>query len=223
MISHGLPFQYSGFYESCFYFIKMGPSFRYIPQDKLNVKPAGHGAPIRWHQDWAFFPHTNDSVLTACVLLHSASRDNGCLQVIAGSHKGPTLSHFSEEENRFANSITDKDFKVENVRYLEAPAGSVTIHNARTIHGSARNVSDKPRSALCFIYNAMDAWPLLGVGDERFLNIGAMDFDAFDRTRLRGNRCVRPRLKDVPVILPVPFDEETSVFQAPDHVAEPEP
>ena len=186
------------------------------------MKPAGHGAPIPWHQDWAFFPHTNDSVLTASVLLHDTTRDNGCLQVVAGSHKGPTLSHFAEDEDKFANSITEKNFKPQNIRYLEAPAGSVTFHHVRTIHGSARNVSVNPRSVLCFIYNAMDAWPLLGVGDESFLNIGPIDFQSFDSTRLRGQRCVRPRLKDVPVVLPVPFNETTSVFQAPHEIAEPE-
>ncbi|XP_066916500.1 probable alpha-ketoglutarate-dependent hypophosphite dioxygenase [Clytia hemisphaerica] len=200
----------------------IGPSFRYIAQDKLNVKPAGHGAAIRWHQDWAFFPHTNDSVLTASVLLHDVTRENGCLQIIAGSHKGPVLTHLAENETRFANSVTDPNFKPTNIRYLEAPAGSVTFHHVRVVHGSARNVSDKPRSVLCYIYNAMDAWPLLGVGDERFLNIGRLDFDAFDRTRLRGERCVRPRLADVPVELPVPF-VESSVFQAPSDIPEPEP
>lgn len=69
----------------------------------------------------------------------------------------------------------------------------------------------------------MNAWPLLGVGDESFLNIGPIDFQSFDRTRLRGQRCVRPKLKDVPVILPVPFNETTSVFQASNEIAEPEP
>lgn len=48
-----------------------------MPQDKLNVKPAGYGGAIRWHQDWAFFPHTNDSVLTASVLLYDSIRENG--------------------------------------------------------------------------------------------------------------------------------------------------
>src|SRR5262249_11901975 len=29
---------------------------------KLNMKSAGYGAPIEWHQDWAFYPHTNDDL-----------------------------------------------------------------------------------------------------------------------------------------------------------------
>jgi hypothetical protein len=29
---------------------------------KLNMKSAGYGAPVEWHQDWAFYPHTNDDL-----------------------------------------------------------------------------------------------------------------------------------------------------------------
>ena len=48
-----------------------------MPQEKLNAKPAGKGIAIPWHQDWAFFPHTNDSVVTASVLIDDSSRENG--------------------------------------------------------------------------------------------------------------------------------------------------
>ena len=62
---------------------QIGPSFRYMPQEKLNIKPAGGGLAIPWHQDWAFFPHTNDSVLTASILMDDSSRENGKIRLIA--------------------------------------------------------------------------------------------------------------------------------------------
>ncbi|XP_057305986.1 probable alpha-ketoglutarate-dependent hypophosphite dioxygenase [Hydractinia symbiolongicarpus] len=198
----------------------IGPSFRYMPQDKLNVKPAGHGGAIRWHQDWAFFPHTNDSVLTASVLLYDSIRENGCLQVIPKSHKGPIISHF--HDGKFVSTITETNFQTEDSVYLEAPAGSVTLHHVRIIHGSARNTSTLPRSVVCFIYNAMDAWPLLGVAGSDFKNTGPVDFDMFDKTRLRGEKCITPRLEKVPVHLPVPFDYPSTVFDMQFEVEEPQ-
>ncbi len=48
-----------------------------MPQEKLNIKPAEGGLAIPWHQDWAFFPHTNDSVLTASVLIDDSTKENG--------------------------------------------------------------------------------------------------------------------------------------------------
>ncbi len=56
---------------------------------KLNMKAAGYGSPVEWHQDWAFYPHTNDDLLAVGIALHDATRDSGCLMVIPGSHRGP--------------------------------------------------------------------------------------------------------------------------------------
>ena len=36
---------------------------------KLNMKSAGYGSPVEWHQDWAFYPHTNDDVLATGIYL----------------------------------------------------------------------------------------------------------------------------------------------------------
>ena len=42
----------------------LGPNIR-LHGSKLNMKSAGFGAPVEWHQDWAFYPHTNDEVLAS--------------------------------------------------------------------------------------------------------------------------------------------------------------
>ena len=52
---------------------------------KLNMKSAGYGAPIEWHQDWAFYPHTNDDVLATGIYLDDCDMDNGPLMVVPGS------------------------------------------------------------------------------------------------------------------------------------------
>ena len=41
----------------------VGPNVR-VYGGKMNMKAAGYGAPVEWHQDWAFYPHTNDDVLS---------------------------------------------------------------------------------------------------------------------------------------------------------------
>lgn len=188
----------------------LGDSIRYVPQDKLNCKPARGGAAIRWHQDWAHFPHTNGSVLTACVLFDDATKENGCLQVIPESHKGPLYSHHAN--GQFVGLISDPEFKPCNIKYLEAPAGSVTIHHARTVHGSAKNLSESNRVTSCFVYTAMDAWPLLGVGDDSFACHGPVDFEAFTRTMVRGSSTLSPRMELNPVLLPAPFTLNVSVL-----------
>ena len=64
-----------------------------LKTSKLNTKAPGGGAAVEWHQDWAFYPHTNDSLLAFGLMLEDVNLENGPLQVIPGSHKGPVLSH----------------------------------------------------------------------------------------------------------------------------------
>ena len=56
---------------------------------KLNMKSAKDGSPVEWHQDWAFYPHTNDDILAIGVLMDDTSLENGPLLCTPGSHKGP--------------------------------------------------------------------------------------------------------------------------------------
>src|SRR5262249_20359436 len=56
---------------------------------KLNLKSPEFGSPVEWHQDWAFYPHTNDDVLAVGVAIDDMMLVNGCLMVVPGSHKGP--------------------------------------------------------------------------------------------------------------------------------------
>ena len=46
----------------------LGPAIRQHG-GKLNMKSAGYGSPVEWHQDWAFYPHTNDDVLATGIYL----------------------------------------------------------------------------------------------------------------------------------------------------------
>jgi len=199
----------------------IGGSFRYMPQDKLNCKLGGGSAAIPWHQDWAHFPHTNRDVLTTCVVLNDSTRENGCLQVIPGSHKGGLWSHHTNGE--FRSNITDTSFRADNPVYLEAPAGSVTIHNALAVHGSARNTSLKSRTTVCFIWNAMDAWPLFGVAGRDFKNYGPVCNYEFNKTMVRGKPSINIRMEALPVSMPVPFEGSPSVIDDGLQVPEPQP
>ena len=54
---------------------------------KLNVKAPKYGSPVEWHQDWAFYPHTNDDILAIGVMLDDVELENGPLLVIPGTHR----------------------------------------------------------------------------------------------------------------------------------------
>ena len=171
----------------------LGPDIR-LHGSKLNMKSAGFGAAVEWHQDWAFYPHTNDDVLATGLYLDDCEIENGPLLVLPGTHKGPVFDHHS---NGFFAGTMDPELK--GLAYgsavaLTGSAGAMTIHHARTVHGSALNTSKKSRRLLLHEYTAADAWPLMGIPS----------FEDFNGRMVRGQPTIEPRLADVPVRMPLP-------------------
>ena len=161
---------------------------------KLNMKSAGYGAAVEWHQDWAFYPHTNDDVLATGLYLDDCDMANGPLLVVPGTHKGPVYDHHAD--GYFVGAMAPE---IEGLDYAKAmpltgKAGSMTIHHARLVHGSALNTSSKPRRLLLHEYTAADAWPLMGVAN----------FDEFNGHMVLGKPTIEPRLTGVPVRMPLP-------------------
>jgi ectoine hydroxylase-related dioxygenase (phytanoyl-CoA dioxygenase family) len=181
-----------------------GPNIRFDTA-KLNLKSAGFGAAVEWHQDWAFYPHTNDNLAAVGIMMDDMELANGPLLVVPGSHKGPVYDHHAD--GRFCGAMNPAACNVdfEKAVPLVGPAGSITVHHVRAIHGSAMNVSNKDRRLLLLQFRAADAWPLLSAG---------IDIEAFDKLLVAGTPTLTPRLADVPVRLPLPPAEKAgSIYE----------
>ena len=61
------------------------PSGIRLHNTKINMKSAGHGESVEWHQDWAFYPHTNDDVLAVGIYLDDCTEENGPMLVVPGA------------------------------------------------------------------------------------------------------------------------------------------
>jgi phytanoyl-CoA hydroxylase len=141
---------------------------------KLNLKSAGYGAPIEWHQDWAFYPHTNDDLAAVGIMLDDFTMENGPMMVIPGSHQGPIHDHHGPD-GCFCGAIDPAASKLDLSKAAPClgKAGSITIQHVRAVHG----------------------WPLLGFKD---------GIEKFDDLLLAGEPTLHPRLTQVPVRLPLP-------------------
>ena len=172
----------------------IGPGLR-LHGSKLNMKSARYGSPVEWHQDWAFYPHTNDDILAIGVLLDDCDLSNGPMLVVPGTHAREVFDHHGDD-GCFAGLIDPDLIKDEIVQAVPCTgrAGSMSFHHVRALHGSALNTSDRSRNLLLYEVAASDAWPLMGV----------KDFDEFNGRLLSGDIVVTPRLTDVPVRMPLP-------------------
>jgi len=190
----------------------LGPSVR-MHTSKLNLKSAEYGSPVEWHQDWAFYPHTNDDVLAVGVLLDDFTPGNGPMMVVPGTHFGPIHSH--HQGGFFVGAIDPRDIGAEIglAVPLIAKAGSITLHHARLIHGSALNTSRQPRAFLLYEAMAADAWPLAGG------LFGSLE--EFNGRMLCGQPTLQPRMTAVPVRMPFPkAPESASLYQSQKYMAE---
>ena len=185
----------------------IGPDIR-LHTTKLNMKSAGYGAAVEWHQDYAFYPHTNDDILAIGVLIDDMAEENGPLQVFPGSHKGPVYDH--HVDGVFAGAILPQDhgLDIADAVPLAGPAGSVSIHHGRALHGSALNRSDRPRRILFYEMMAADAFPIMG-SMTRWDGI-----EDYNTRMLCGSPTLQPRLKDIPIRIPQPQpDVPISIYE----------
>src|SRR5260370_1264071 len=60
---------------------------------KLNMKSAGYGAPVEWHQDWAFYPHTNDDLAAVGIMLDDVDMENSPMPIVPRRHQCPDRDH----------------------------------------------------------------------------------------------------------------------------------
>ena len=175
----------------------IGPNLR-LHTSKLNMKSAGYGAAVEWHQDYAFYPHTNDDILAIGVCIDDMAAENGPLMVFPGSHQGPIYDHHVDGVFAGAMLPENNGLDVANAVQLTGPAGSISIHHGRIVHGSALNTSDRPRRILFYEMMAADAFPIMG-SMTRWDGI-----EDYDSRMLCGEPTLQPRLKDIPIRIPQP-------------------
>jgi len=141
----------------------LGPDVKFH-HSKLNFKASEGGTEVKWHQDIQFWPHTNYSLLTIGTYIYDCTVDNGALGVIAGSHNGPLYDQYNDKK-QWTGCLSDADCRqldMSKETYLEGPAGSLTIHNCRTVHGSKPNDTDIDRPLFLATLASADAFAYTG-------------------------------------------------------------
>ena len=175
----------------------IGPDIR-LHTTKLNMKSAGYGAAVEWHQDYAFYPHTNDDILAIGVLIDYMAAENGPLMVFPGSHKGPVHDHHANGVFAGAMLPSENGLNPQDAVALTGQAGSISIHHGRIVHGSALNRSDRFRRILFYEMMAADAFPIVG-GRGKWEGL-----EEFDSRMLCGETTLEPRVVPCPMRIAFP-------------------
>jgi len=127
---------------------------------KINSKLPGGSTVVKWHQDFPFTPHTNDSLVTALLMVDEVTEENGPLEVLPGSHTGEI--HGLWHDGVFTGAVADDVAEAcrKKAVMCTGPAGSVCLMHTRLLHGSAPNRSQNPRTIFISVFSAEDAIPV---------------------------------------------------------------
>jgi ectoine hydroxylase len=122
--------------------------------EKLNVKRGRVGGPIVLHQDhpyWVDVAENADEVGTAMLFLDDATVENGCLEVVPGSHRSGEMAR-RQVEGFGAMEMDPERFDLATLVPLEVPAGSVAYFGPYLVHRSLPNRTSRDRRALLYSY-----------------------------------------------------------------------
>ncbi|WP_138481042.1 phytanoyl-CoA dioxygenase family protein [Dyadobacter bucti] len=126
---------------------------------KLMQKEPKVGGAWEWHQDYGYWYKNQfifpDQLMSVMIALTSANKENGCLQVIKGSHKMGRVNHgFAGEQVGADMEMVNHALKTMELVYCEIEPGDALFFHSNLLHRSEANLSDHPRWSLISCYNS---------------------------------------------------------------------
>ncbi|CAG5070065.1 L-proline trans-4-hydroxylase [Dyadobacter sp. CECT 9623] len=126
---------------------------------KLMQKEPKVGGAWEWHQDYGYWYKNQfifpDQLMSVMIALTSANKENGCLQVIKGSHKMGRVNHgFAGEQVGADMEMVNHALKTMDLVYCEIEPGDALFFHSNLLHRSEANLSDHPRWSLISCYNS---------------------------------------------------------------------
>lgn len=125
---------------------------------KMMLKEPFVGGSWEWHQDYGYW-YSNNCLfpyMASCLIaVDRATRENGCLQVIKGSHLMGRIDHHKTGDQTGADmNRVNEALRHLDLVYCETEPGSALFFHANLLHRSDANRSPNPRWSLICCYNA---------------------------------------------------------------------
>ena len=156
-----------------------GPVYHF--QSKLTAKEAGGGGAWEWHQDYGYWYRSGflmPDMASVFIALDPCRKENGCLQVLKGSHRLGRIEHGINTEQvgadmaRVEAAMTRMDLV-----YAEMDPGDALFFHANTLHASSANTSDRTRNVLLCCYSRADNVPFMDKPNNKIMPIEKLDDD----------------------------------------------
>jgi ectoine hydroxylase-related dioxygenase (phytanoyl-CoA dioxygenase family) len=157
----------------------------YHYHSKMIMKDAKVGGAWAWHQDYGYWYENGvmyPDLVSVYIAVDEATKLNGCMKVLRGSHKMGRLDHTLTGEQAGADmERVNEAMKRLELVYCEMAPGDGMFFHANLLHASERNDSDKPRWGMICCYNAKHNDPYKDSHHPRYTPLGKVDDGAIKR------------------------------------------
>lgn len=153
------------------------------------AKPAGNGKATPWHQDGEYWPIRPLATCTVWVAVDDATRENGCLRIIKGSHKEKRL--FEHKTNPSTDltlnqELLTTEFDESKAVDLVLERGQISLHDVFLAHGSEPNTSSKSRRGMTMRFMPMTSIFDHQLAREQYKNMHVPDHSERKIFHMRG-------------------------------------
>jgi hypothetical protein len=129
----------------------------YHYHSKMSIKEPFTGGAWAWHQDYGYWYMNGclfPDMASAFIAVDPNTRENGCLQVLRGSHKLGRVEHgkFGDQTGADPERV-ENAMKIMDLVYVEMEPGGVLFFHSNTLHRSDQNKSPHPRWSFICCYN----------------------------------------------------------------------
>ncbi len=146
---------------------------------KLTLKRPKVGGSWDWHQDYGYwyrngylFPH----MASVFIALDPSRKENGCLQVLKGSHHLGRIEHGVNQGQVGADMVrVEAAMEKMELVYAEMDPGDALFFHGNTLHASSANTSDRTRNVLLCCYNRADNAPVFDRPNNGHTKIEALE------------------------------------------------
>lgn len=115
-----------------------------------------------WHQDVRYWSFERPDLVSVWLALGPERKENGCLQVIPGSHRQAYPRSSFDDALFFRSDLPENQPVLDQREYAELNPGDVLFFHAKTLHAATRNFSEQTKYSLVFTFRAFDNQPLPG-------------------------------------------------------------
>ncbi len=161
----------------------------YHYHSKMIMKDAKIGGAWAWHQDYGYWYQNGvlyPDLCSAFIAIDSCTRENGCLQVLKGSHHLGRLDHkqTGEQAGIDPERLDAITARLETV-YVDMAPGDLLLFHPNTLHRSDQNRSENPRWSMICCYNAARNDPYKNSHHPRYTPLDPLDDAAILQTGAR--------------------------------------